>query len=41
MLKRNYFREICVYLHAETTNNDDYGNNNRKKTQCASYELLP
>ena len=21
-------------------NNDDYGNNNRKKTQCASHELL-
>ena len=47
----NYMKIIClkekylagnVYLCTQKQiNNDDYGNNNRKKTQCASYELLP
>ena len=40
MLKRNNFREICVYLQQKQLNNDDYGNDNRKKTQCSPHELL-
>ena len=36
MLKRNNFREICVYLQPETINNDDYGNDNRKKTHSTA-----